>query len=90
MLFWTNILYVTIKRALFPHYRQTSNISCTLVGNKIVDHSDVVGVTCMDPRPAVRPAEGPNSFHWKKVKLEVLHCCTKFHKPHVVLEYAHF
>ena len=24
-------------------YRQTSNISCTLVGNKIVDHSDVVG-----------------------------------------------
>ena len=24
-------------------YCQTSNISCTLVGNKIVDHSDVVG-----------------------------------------------
>ena len=24
-------------------YRQTSNISHTLVGNKIVDHSDVVG-----------------------------------------------
>ena len=23
-------------------YRKTSNISCTLVGNKIVDHSEVV------------------------------------------------
>ena len=23
--------------------------------------------TRTDPRPAVRPAEGPNSFHWKKV-----------------------
>ena len=26
----------------------------------------------------------------KEVKLEVLPCCTKFHEPHVVLEYAHF
>ena len=26
----------------------------------------------------------------KNVKLEVLSCCTKFHEPHVVLEYAHF
>ena len=26
-------------------YRQISNISCTLVGNKIVDHSDVVGAS---------------------------------------------
>ena len=25
----------------------------------------------------------------KNVKLEVLSCCTKFHEPHVVLEYAH-
>ena len=41
-------------------------------------------------RTAVRPAEGPNSFHWKNVKLEVFSCCTKFHEPHVVLEYAHF
>ena len=28
-----------------PNYRQTSNISRTLVGNKIVDHSDVVGAS---------------------------------------------
>ena len=25
------------------HYRQTSNISHTVVGNQIVDHSDVLG-----------------------------------------------
>ena len=42
------------------------------------------------PRPDVRPAGGPNSFHWKNVKVAVLSCCTKFHEPHVVLEYAHF
>ena len=47
-------------------------------------------VTWTDPRPAVRPAEGPNLFHWKKVKLEILLCFTKFHEPYVVLEYAHF
>ena len=29
---------------------------------------DTTLVTRTDPRPAVRPAEGPNSFHWKKVK----------------------
>ena len=28
-------------------YRQTSNIRCTLVGNKIVDHSDIVGVLAL-------------------------------------------
>ena len=27
------------------YYHKTSNISCTLVGNKIVDHSDVVGAS---------------------------------------------
>ena len=47
-------------------------------------------LTRTDPRPVVRPAEGPNSFHWKNVKLEVLSCCTKFHEPHVVSEYVHF
>ena len=49
-----------------------------------------VTVTWTDQKPIVRLAEGPNSFHWKKVKLEVLPCCTKFHEPHVVLEYAQF
>ena len=32
-------------------YRQVSNISCTLVGNKIVDHSDVVGASPVGAAP---------------------------------------
>ena len=32
-------------------YRQTSNISHTLVGNKIVDHSDVVGASPVGAAP---------------------------------------
>ena len=32
-------------------YRQTSTISCTLVGNKIVDHSDVVGASTVGAAP---------------------------------------
>ena len=30
---------------IYINYHQTSNISHTLVGNKIVDHSDVVGAS---------------------------------------------
>ena len=32
-------------------YRQTSNISHTLEGNKIVDHSDVVGASPVGAAP---------------------------------------
>ena len=32
-------------------YRKTSNISRTLVGNKIVDHSDVVGASPVGDAP---------------------------------------
>ena len=32
-------------------YHQTSNISGTLVGNKSVDHSDVVGASPVDAAP---------------------------------------
>ena len=32
-------------------YRQISNISGALVGNKIVDHSDVVGAAPVGPAP---------------------------------------
>ena len=32
---------------------------------------------------------GSEFIPFKKVKLEVLPCCTKFQEPHVVLEYAH-
>ena len=33
------------------YYRKTSNISCTLVGNIIVDHSDVVGASPIGAAP---------------------------------------
>ena len=33
------------------NYRKTSNISRTLVGNKIVDHSDVVGASPVGAAP---------------------------------------
>ena len=32
-------------------YSQTSNIKCTLVGNKFVDHSDVIGALPVTPAP---------------------------------------
>ena len=32
-------------------YRQTSNISHTLVGNKIADHSDIVGASPVGAAP---------------------------------------
>ena len=35
---------ITLKN-MFINYRKVSNISHTLVGNKIVDHSDVVGTS---------------------------------------------
>ena len=57
--------------------------------SKSVDMSVSPPVTRTDARLAVRPAEGPNLFHCKKVKLEVLPYCTEFHKPHVVLDYAY-
>ena len=34
-----------------PEYRKTSNISGTIVGNKIVDHSDVVGASPVGAAP---------------------------------------
>ena len=35
------------------YYRQVSNISSTLVGNKIVDHSDVVGASPVGAAPII-------------------------------------
>ena len=32
-------------------YRKVSNISCTLIGNEIVDHSDVVGASPVGAAP---------------------------------------
>ena len=38
---------------LHNDYTQTSNISRTLVGNKIVDHSDVVGASPVGAAPTI-------------------------------------
>ena len=39
------------KEHFITKYRQVSNISRTLVGNKIVDHSDVVGASPVGAAP---------------------------------------
>ena len=41
----------TIVQVLVFDYRKTSNISRTLVGNKIVDNSDVVGASPVGAAP---------------------------------------
>ena len=35
----------------YSNYSQTTNVSHTLVGNKIVDHSDVVGASPVGAAP---------------------------------------
>ena len=47
-----HILWDIVYLHKFHAYRQTSNISCTLVGNKIDDHSDdVVGASPVGAAP---------------------------------------
>ena len=41
----------SIEAYYFNHYRQVSNIRRILVGNKIVDHSDVVGASPVGAAP---------------------------------------
>ena len=41
----------THKYVAFEYYRKTSSISRTLVGNKIVDNSDVVGASPVGAAP---------------------------------------
>ena len=40
-----------VFQSLTSIYRKTSNLSHTLVGNKIVDHSDVVGASLVGAAP---------------------------------------
>ena len=49
-------------------YSQISNISHTLVGNKIVDHSDVVGASPIGTAPATSSISTKNlaSMGWAK------------------------
>ena len=55
-LMWFMKVDPLIALALIFGYRQTCNIRCTLVGNKLVDHSDVVGAS------SVRTAPTTSSF----------------------------
>ena len=43
------MIYYLLQRSLI--YRKTSNIRRTLVGNKIVDHADVVGASPVGAAP---------------------------------------
>ena len=47
-IYWITWHWITLKTY---EYRQTFNISCTLVGNKIVDRSDVVGASPVGAAP---------------------------------------
>ena len=49
-------------------YCQTSNIRCTLVGNKIVDHADVVGASPVGSAPTTSSfsSEHMASMDWAK------------------------
>ena len=52
----TDLMKISVKVAThmgfyYSIYCQTSNITCTLVGNKIVDHSDVVGASPVSAAP---------------------------------------
>ena len=50
---WIILLSLNIwSKKIDINYRKTSNISRTLVGNKIVDNSDVVGASPVGAAPA--------------------------------------
>ena len=51
--FYQYELYTNVNEAwhLKDNYRKISNISRTLIGNKIVDHSDVVGASPVGAAP---------------------------------------
>ena len=51
-----HINYIALLSLYYTTYRQVSNIRRTLVGNQIVDHSDVVGA------PPVGAAPTTSSF----------------------------
>ena len=44
-------LHTQLQHELNNDYCQTPNISCSLVGNKLFDHSDVVGASPVDAAP---------------------------------------
>ena len=57
--------------AIIINYRKTSNIRCTLVGNNIVDHSDVVGASPVGAAPTTSSfsAQYLASMEWAKTNV---------------------
>ena len=51
ILFLINYTYLVYTQHCTQSYRKTSNISRTIVGNKFVDHSDVVGASPVGAAP---------------------------------------
>ena len=51
--------HIYIGEVVSGMYRQISNISRTLVGNKIVDHSDVVGASPVGAAPTTSSFSTP-------------------------------
>ena len=49
---------------LIAEYRQVSNIRRTLVGNKIADHSDVVGASPVGAAPTTSSFSTNTWLHW--------------------------
>ena len=50
-MFWYESMFWYVIYVWIFFISQTSNISATLVGNKIVDHSDVVGASAVGDAP---------------------------------------
>ena len=48
---WTNAALMFNKNKSIRNYRQVSNIRRTFAGNKLVDHSDVVGASPVGAAP---------------------------------------
>ena len=82
---WVNLPFKTSQQ-----YHQTSNISCTLLGNDIIDHSDVVGAApncrcCSNYIPILNLTPGFNT-------LSKANCKTRretfkyWHQVHLKLE----
>ena len=64
-----NQMYITsISRCNYINNRQISNISCTLVGNKLVDHSGLVGALPVGATPTTPSSstQHPASMDWAK------------------------
>ena len=52
------------KPSLFHQYCQTSNISRTVIGNKLVDHSDVVGASPVGANSTIRHSRLNTWIQW--------------------------